>query len=104
MPRFFFDFRDGSRRTCDLEGLELESVDQAKREAMVALTQILELEYRCDDQRRVYCRVRDESGREVCAVSLSFHGEWTNNNAPEYPKLSGFVDTSAWRDKSLDQL
>ncbi len=77
MPRFFFDFRDGARRTRDAEGLDLTSAESAKREAMVAVAQVLQLEESDDDGRVVECRVRDSNDDEIYRVSLAFHGAWT---------------------------
>ncbi len=60
MPRFFFDFRDGGcSRGFDNEGLELVDAERAKREAMVAVTQVMQLETLDNDRRVVECRVRE---------------------------------------------
>ncbi len=59
MPRFFFDFRDGGySRGFDSEGLELVDAEHAKREAMVAVSQVMQLEAPSDDRRVVECCVR----------------------------------------------
>lgn len=79
MPKFYFDFRDGSRNTHDSEGLDLESAEQAKREAMTALSQMLYLEERDDDQRVVECYVRNDWNVEVYNVSLSYKGAWSTH-------------------------
>ena len=92
MAKFFFDFRDGSRHTCDGEGLDLEDTDCAKREAMVALAQVLQLEETADDRRHVECRVRDGSGSEVYRVSLSYNGKWADDE--QYPTFEQVRRTS----------
>ena len=80
MPKFFFDFRDGGcDRGFDSEGLDLIDAERAKREAMVAVTQIIQLEASGDDRRVVECRVRDSKGAEVYSISLGYQGRW----APE---------------------
>ncbi len=77
MPKYFFDFRDGGRdRGFDGEGLELVDADRAKREAMLAVTQVIQLEETLDDRRIVECRVRDSKGAEVYSVSLGYQGRW----------------------------
>ncbi len=86
MPKFFFDFRDGTRLTRDAEGLDLVSAESAKREAMIAVTQVLQLEESDDDGRVVECRVRDSADMEVYSVSLAFHGAWTSSQS-HYPGL-----------------
>ncbi len=77
MPRFFFDFRDGARQTYDREGLDLASAERAKREAMIAVTQVLQLEVSEDDQRIVECRVRNDWGAAIYSVSLGYNGSWS---------------------------
>ena len=39
MPRYFFDFHDGTRRTLDSEGLDLAGSEDLEREVMSALSQ-----------------------------------------------------------------
>ncbi len=81
MPRYFFDFRDGGReRGCDSEGLELVDAERAKQEAMVAVSQVMQLEASVDDRRVVECRVRDSRGAEVYSVSLGYKGSWAGND------------------------
>ena len=86
MPKFFFDFRDGARRTRDAEGLELANAESAKREAMVAVAQVLQLEESDDDRRVVECRVRDSRDNEVYRVSLAFNGAWAGDES-RHPRL-----------------
>ena len=78
MPKFYFDFRDGDRHTRDSEGLELASAEGAKREAMMAVSQVLQLEESDDDQRVVECRVRNDWGGAIYSVSLGFRGTWSS--------------------------
>ena len=81
MPRYFFDFRDGGReRGCDSEGLELVDAEHARQEAMVAVSQVMQLEVSADDRRVVECRVRDSRGAEVYSVSLGYKGSWAGND------------------------
>ena len=86
MPKFFFDFRDGARRTRDAEGLDLANAESAKREAMVAVVQVLQLEESDDDHRVVECRVRDTADHEVYSICLAFHGEWATDER-HHPRL-----------------
>lgn len=82
MPQFFFDFRDcGRDRGTDRDGLDLPDQDSAKKEAMTALSQVLQLEDSDDDRRCVECRVRDGMGREVYKVSLTLTGKWASGEA-----------------------
>ena len=92
MPKFYFDFRDGVRQTHDSEGLELDSAECAKREAMTALSQLLQLEERGDDHRHIECYVRDDWNIEVYSVSLRYKGTWrTQQRRPFDSRLvSGF--------------
>ena len=81
MPRYFFDFRDGGReRGCDSEGLELVDAEHARQEAMVAVSQVMQLEVSADDRRVVECRVRDSRGAEVYSVSLGYKGRWVGSD------------------------
>ena len=81
MPRYFFDFRDGGReRGFDSEGLELVNAERAKQEAMVAVSQVMQLEASADDRRVVECRVRDSRGTEVYSVSLGYKGSWAGDD------------------------
>ena len=77
MPKFYFDFRDGDRQTHDREGLELASPERAKREAMIAVTQVLQLEECDNDQRVVECCVRNDWGAAIYSVSLGYKGAWS---------------------------
>ena len=92
MPKFYFDFRVGDRQTHDSEGLELESAERAKREAMTALSQLLQLEERDDDQRVVRCHVRNDRNLEIYNVSLGFRGSWQMHRLrkPQSPSTSRF--------------
>ena len=93
LARFFFDFRDGNRQTYDREGLDLENTERAKREAMVALTQVLQLEEGENDQRHLECRVRDGAGGEVYKVVLRYNGRWASDDE-QYPKFEQARRTS----------
>ena len=92
MPKFYFDFRDGGRHTHDSEGLELESAECAKREAMTALSQLLQLEGRDDDQRIVRCHVRNDWNIEIYNVLLGYNGTWQTHrhNNSKYQSTSRF--------------
>ena len=80
LPRYFFDFRDGGRdRGFDSEGLELVNAEIAKQEAIVAVSQVMQLEATADHQRIVECRVRDSRGAEVYSVSLGYKGGWVGD-------------------------
>ncbi|WP_162560896.1 DUF6894 family protein [Methylobacterium durans] len=74
--RFFFDFADGNRCVRDSEGTECESAQDARVEAMRALTAIARDDVLQDDLLDYMVSVRDDDGRLIYRATLSLAGEW----------------------------
>lgn len=70
MPRYFFDFFDGTQQP-DKEGCELPSADVAKREARQTLAQILQEEVDFAQAFRLSTKVRDASGHVVLEATVT---------------------------------
>jgi len=72
MPRYFFDTYDGETITEDDEGLELEGIEAARREALAALPDMARAMIPDDgDRRTMVVKVRDESGKVVLQAALA---------------------------------
>jgi hypothetical protein len=72
VPRFFFNHRDGDRLFIDDEGVEFGTIEEARVEAEIALTQIVKEALREDYKRGIAIEVSDESHTPLLRVSLSF--------------------------------
>jgi hypothetical protein len=73
MPRYFFDLVDGSAALPDAEGTELPDIKAAREEASEALLGIARDHVPADGpQRTMSIVVREEGGRTVLTVSLSY--------------------------------
>lgn len=79
MSRFFFDTDDGHRRVIDDEGLELPSVDAARREAVAVLPEMMRERLPEMESTSFTCVVRDEANTIVYTVSLAFVGARINS-------------------------
>jgi hypothetical protein len=75
MPRFYFDVREGMRFTPDDEGLELESLDAAEREAATTAAEIGRDRLPKGDARDVTVEVRNEHRQRVLTVTVSMQVE-----------------------------
>lgn len=71
MPWFYFDVREGARFTPDQEGLELDSLDTAEREAAVTAAEIARDRLPKGDSREIAIEVRDEHHQRVLTVRVS---------------------------------
>ncbi|MCB5177060.1 MULTISPECIES: DUF6894 family protein [Microvirga] len=71
MPRYFFDTYDGERFFRDEEGLELDGLEAARREARRALPDMASDHLPEGDQRVFIVSVRTEAGQPVLRVALS---------------------------------
>ena len=78
MPRYFFDFHDGTRRTLDVEGLDLDGSEDLEREVMSALSQAFQYDSVEGQQRLIECHVRDDSGKVVYCAALDLKGRWVD--------------------------
>ena len=71
MPRFHFDVHDGPLFVPDEEGLELDGLDAAKREATEAVLEIGRDRLKSEASRAVTIEVRDEHRQQVLTVTVS---------------------------------
>jgi hypothetical protein len=71
MPRFYFDLDYGDGMTTDDEGVELTSLEQAKRKAVSALPDIARDVLEDEEKRVLSANVRDESGRVRIRATLT---------------------------------
>ena len=77
MPRYFFDHHDNGKRLHDDEGIEFDTPDQVRLEAMRVLPAIAKDEVPKDGDRQAYTViVKDEAGRPVYSATLTFAGLW----------------------------
>ena len=73
MPRFYFDVREGPRFICDDEGVELDSLDAAEREAAKGAAEIGRDQLPKGGTREVTIEVRNEHRQRVLTVTVSLH-------------------------------
>jgi hypothetical protein len=71
MPRYFFDFRDGVFEP-DQEGTILGSLDDAKREAAVALSELAVEVLPGSESQELMIDVREEAGPVLFTAKLVF--------------------------------
>jgi hypothetical protein len=71
VPRFYFDVREGASFTPDDEGLELDSLDAAEREAATAAADIGRDRLPKGDAREVTVEVTNEHRQRVLTVTIS---------------------------------
>ncbi len=69
--RFFFDAQDGDRTIVDENGLELDSMEAAQREAVRALRDLVRDIPPDSDHRTMAIRVRNEVGETVLVANLT---------------------------------
>jgi hypothetical protein len=82
VPRFFFDTYDSDRLILDDEGLELEDLEAANREAQAILPHMARDGLPDGDERVFIVSVRDEAGQVVLRAALSLAMEYPSK-APE---------------------
>lgn len=78
MARYFFDIHDGKRFTQDNEGVDLAGIEAAKAEAGRTLPDIARETMPHGDSREYRIEVRDETGRPVLRLGLSYFTEYLN--------------------------
>ncbi|MEE1609708.1 DUF6894 family protein [Microvirga sp. CF3016] len=88
MPQFYFDVREGARFTPDEEGLELDSLDAAEREAAVAAAEIGRDRLPKGDSREIAIEVRDEHRQWVLTVRVSLEVDRVSRPPPRGPEGS----------------
>jgi hypothetical protein len=71
VPRYFFDTYDGNRFINDMQGIELQSLEQVKAEAQNALPDLARDALPDGDQRTFIVSVRDEAGQVVLRAALT---------------------------------
>lgn len=82
MPRFYFDTHDGDRLTEDDEGLDLDGIEQARKEAIRALPDLVRDTLPNGDRRDFAVTVRDERGQPVLTATLSLRVETRTERSP----------------------
>jgi hypothetical protein len=77
MPRYFFDQYDGTQTSRDEVGTELAGTDEARRQAVVTLSEVAKEKFPADgDFEELGMNVRDSSGTTLLYVSLAFSVTW----------------------------
>lgn len=72
MPRFYFDSRDGDLFIRDDEGLDLDTVEQARDEATAGLADLAKDAIPGGVRRELAIEVRDGTDRRIIRASLWF--------------------------------
>ncbi|MFI0849091.1 DUF6894 family protein [Mesorhizobium sp. IMUNJ 23232] len=76
MPRFYFDVFDGDQITRDEIGIDFPDEDEAAKQAMAALSDIVHDGLPGGPQGEFWVKVRDESGAYIFAAELKFKADW----------------------------
>jgi hypothetical protein len=71
VPRYFFDVTDGGNVTVDSEGVEFDSLEGARGEALRTLGEIARDELPDDDHRQFSIEIREGGSAPVLSASLS---------------------------------
>ena len=71
MPRYYFDVHDGTHLTPDDQGLELDSLEQAQKEAVKALPEVARDVLPNGSERTFTITVKDEMKRPVLSAKLA---------------------------------
>jgi hypothetical protein len=79
MPRYFFDVTETGKVSIDDEGLELASLQDARREALQALGGIARDELPDGDRRQFVIEIREGDGGPLLRASLSLRVEQITN-------------------------
>lgn len=80
MPRYFFDIDDGTRKTRDEQGLELENAEAARRAAIAVLPDLAREELPDGNQRVFICQARSTDGTVIFVATLSLIAQWVGND------------------------
>jgi hypothetical protein len=75
MPRYFFDYLDGTRAYPDDEGTEFSSLKQARAEALRAIGGIAKDEMPGRESRDFQISIREDEGPVIMVVSLAVRVE-----------------------------
>jgi len=75
MPHYYFDTYDGREWIIDDIGLEIENLEQARKDAHHALADIAKDELPDGEEMRMAVRVRDEAGEVVIDTALDLKTE-----------------------------
>ncbi len=73
MPRFYFDFREGTRFIADDTGLEFPDLDAAEREAAETAAAFGRDRLPKSDAREVTIEVWNEHGQRMLTITVSMH-------------------------------
>jgi hypothetical protein len=84
MPRYYFDLFENGSHQVDDAGLEFQTLDQVRQEAMEALPEIAKDQVPKDGDRQNFTvLVKDEDGKPVYTASLTFAGLWLGTEKQE---------------------
>ena len=81
MPRFYVDLQDEEDIHEDDVGSELESLEQARIEAVSLIYQVSKDKLLGGEYRELIATVRDEAGKSLYRATLLFKGEWLSNTS-----------------------
>ena len=81
MPRFYVDLQDEGEVHKDYIGSELESLEQARIEAVSLIFQVSTDKLLGGECRELIATVRDEAGTYLYRATLVFKGEWLSNTS-----------------------
>jgi len=75
MPRFYFDISDDGRAERDHEGLEFDSLDKAREQAIKTLGEIARDELPDGNGREFKITIRDQHGKSLILASRTLRVE-----------------------------
>jgi hypothetical protein len=73
MPLYFFDVTDTGKVSRDDQGVELASLEEARREALRTLGEIAKDEMPDGNRREFTIQIRRDGGPPVLSASLTLH-------------------------------
>lgn len=76
MPRFYFDFHNGTSRIDDEEGVELEGLETGRREALRTLGEVAREALSKGDEQTLRASIRDANGRVAYTATVTVTGTW----------------------------
>jgi hypothetical protein len=71
VPRYFFDVTDSGKVSVDMEGVEFDSLEDARGEALRTLGEIAKDELPDGDHRQFSIEIREGGGAPLLSASLS---------------------------------